>query len=217
MRYPPLRYHLERVLLDSMGGVTRTGPLSPGLAPHVSSKDVVAPVPTAFHFGDEAQAIATRLDKQTHKMMGHCSEKEDRRCHSCKKPYKTLKVRHAAYQPQCSGTQRHLKLVVSNLGLLPTFRAGFWQNGFFADFYFWSAGCFRGLCRRIFSFSWEKMRRKILKVNSRQNPLKFKEQISPTHFCRGAGPTAWSLSHCFSELADSPQFSVFSSCSRSCT
>ena len=30
-------------------------------------------------------------------------------------------------------------------------RAGSWQNGFFADFYFWAAGFFRGFCRRIFS------------------------------------------------------------------
>ena len=30
-------------------------------------------------------------------------------------------------------------------------RLGFWQNGFFADFYFWAAGFFRGFCRRIFS------------------------------------------------------------------
>ena len=30
-------------------------------------------------------------------------------------------------------------------------RVGFWQNGFFADFYFWAAGFFRGFSRRIFS------------------------------------------------------------------
>ena len=30
-------------------------------------------------------------------------------------------------------------------------RVGFWQNGFFVDFYFWAAGFFRGFCRRIFS------------------------------------------------------------------
>ena len=29
-------------------------------------------------------------------------------------------------------------------------RVGFWQNGFFADFYFWAAGFFRGFSRRIF-------------------------------------------------------------------
>ena len=33
----------------------------------------------------------------------------------------------------------------------PIFRVGFWQNGFFADFYFWAAGFFRGFSRRIFS------------------------------------------------------------------
>ena len=31
------------------------------------------------------------------------------------------------------------------------FRVGFWQNGFFVDFYFCAAGFFRGFCRRIFS------------------------------------------------------------------
>ena len=33
----------------------------------------------------------------------------------------------------------------------PFFAVGFWQNGFFADFYFWAAGFFRGFSRRIFS------------------------------------------------------------------
>ena len=73
------------------------------------------------------------------------------------------------------------------------FRVGFWQNGFFADFYFWAAGFFRGFCRRIFfpSFLWRKVHRKILQENPRQNPPKFIQQKSPTHFCRGAGPTLW--------------------------
>ena len=35
-------------------------------------------------------------------------------------------------------------------------RVGFGQNGFSADFCFWAARFFRGFCRRIFSFSWEK-------------------------------------------------------------
>ena len=61
---------------------------------------------------------------------------------------------------------------------------------------------FRGflfLSRRIFprifspdffsSFLWEKVPRKILQENPRQNPPKFIQQKSPTHFCRGAGPT----------------------------
>ena len=30
-------------------------------------------------------------------------------------------------------------------------RVGFWQNGFFADFYFWAAKFYRGFCREIFS------------------------------------------------------------------
>ena len=55
------------------------------------------------------------------------------------------------------------------------------------------------LGRRIFSrilspdffssFLWEKVPRKILQVNPRQNPPNFIQQKSPTHFCRGAGPT----------------------------
>ena len=60
---------------------------------------------------------------------------------------------------------------------------------------------FRGflfLGRRIFSrifspdyfssFLWEKCPGKILQGNPRQNPPKFIQQKSPTHFCRGAGP-----------------------------
>ena len=60
---------------------------------------------------------------------------------------------------------------------------------------------FRGflfLGRRIFSrifspdffssFLWEKVPRKILQENPRQNPPKFIQQKSPTHFCRGSGP-----------------------------
>ena len=41
--------------------------------------------------------------------------------------------------------------VSRNLPEWAIFRVGFWQNGFFADFYFWAAGIFRGFCRRIFS------------------------------------------------------------------
>ena len=61
---------------------------------------------------------------------------------------------------------------------------------------------FRGflfLGRRIFSrilspdffssFLWEKVPRKILQENPWQNPPKFTQQKSPTHFYRGAGPT----------------------------
>ena len=33
-----------------------------------------------------------------------------------------------------------------------------------------------------------KSAQKILQENPRQNPLKFIQQKSPTHFCRGAGP-----------------------------
>ena len=58
------------------------------------------------------------------------------------------------------------------------------------DFYFWAAGFFRGFCRRIFLLIFVgKVPRKILHENPRQNPPKFAQQKSPTHFCRGAGPS----------------------------
>ena len=43
------------------------------------------------------------------------------------------------------------------------------------------------------SFLWEKVPRKILQENPRQNPPKIIRQKSPTHFCRGAGPTFLSV------------------------
>ena len=60
------------------------------------------------------------------------------------------------------------------------------------------------------SFSWEKVPRKILQENPRQNPPKFIQQKSPTHFCRGAGPTTASRSSLPPTLC--PQFSVIKSC-----
>ena len=66
-------------------------------------------------------------------------------------------------------------------------RLGFWQNG--SDFYFCAAGFFRGFCRRNFShFCGEKVPRKILQEDRRQNPPKVIQQKSLTHFCRGARP-----------------------------
>ena len=74
-----------------------------------------------------------------------------------------------------------------------TVRAGFRQNGFFADFYFWAAGFFRGFPRRIFSphfcgkkcpeKSSRKIPGKILQILYNKNPL--------THFCRLARATFW--------------------------
>ena len=65
-------------------------------------------------------------------------------------------------------------------------RAGFRQNGFFADFYFWAAGFFRGFSRRIFSphFCGKKCPEK----SSRKIPGKILQNLynknPPTHFCR---------------------------------
>ena len=69
-------------------------------------------------------------------------------------------------------------------------RVGFWQNGFFADFHFWAAGIFRGFCCRIFSphFCGKKCPENP-QENPRQYPPKLIQQKSPTHFCRGAGPS----------------------------
>ena len=78
---------------------------------------------------------------------------------------------------------------LENFILARNLRDGFWQNGFFADFYFWAAGFFRGFCRRVFFFLIfvGKVPRKILQENPRQNPPKLIQQKSPTTFCRGAG------------------------------
>ena len=65
-------------------------------------------------------------------------------------------------------------------------RAGFRQNGFFADFYFWAAGFFCGFSRRIFSphFCGKKCPEK----SSRKIPGKILQHLynknPPTHFCR---------------------------------
>ena len=90
-------------------------------------------------------------------------------------------------------------------GFIVILRAGFWQNGFFADFcfffgppdffagffspvfyfFFWAAGFFRGFSRRIFFPHFcgkkcpEKSSGKILRILYNKNP--------PTHFCRLAG------------------------------
>ena len=58
--------------------------------------------------------------------------------------------------PQISPDFSHRKFQISNripnqISPKINFRAGSWQNGFFADFYFWAAGFFRGFSRRIFS------------------------------------------------------------------
>ena len=47
---------------------------------------------------------------------------------------------------------------------LESFRAGFWNNGPFADFYVWAAGFFSRILSPDFSssFLWEKVPRKIL-------------------------------------------------------
>ena len=74
---------------------------------------------------------------------------------------------------------------------LRALEVGFWQNEFSSDFYFWAAGIFL-LSPDLFSFLWEKVPREILQENPQQNPPKFIQQKSLTHFCRGAGPRSFS-------------------------
>ena len=63
-----------------------------------------------------------------------------------------------------------------------TVRVGFWQNGFFADSIFGAAGFFSRILSPDFLSSclWEKVPRKILQENPRQNPPNFIQQKSPT-------------------------------------
>ena len=70
-------------------------------------------------------------------------------------------------------------------------RVGFWQNGFFVRiFIFEPPDFFADFLSPdfLFSFLWEKGAQKNPPGKSRQNPPKFIQQKSPTHFCRGAGP-----------------------------
>ena len=63
------------------------------------------------------------------------------------------------------------------------FRAGFRQNGFFADFYFWAAGFFRGFSRRIFLLIFVgKSAQKNPPGKSPANPPKFTQQKSSNTF-----------------------------------
>ena len=73
-------------------------------------------------------------------------------------------------------------------------RAGFRQNGFFADFYFWAAGFFRGFPRRIFSphFCGKKCPEKSSRENPRENPPNFVQQKSSNTFLQiGRGKNSW--------------------------
>ena len=110
-------------------------------------------------------------------------------------------------------------------------RAGSRQNGFFADFYFWAAGFFRGFCRRIFSphfcgkkcpeKSSRKIPGKILQNLYYKNPPKFILQKSSNTFlqiaqgnfskiklalfyCRGRFPREKQRFGRFSSLPPSP-------------
>ena len=67
----------------------------------------------------------------------------------------------------------------------------FGRTDFSRIFMFGPPVFFRGFCRQFFSPHFrEKKSPEILQENPRQNPPKFIQQKSPTHFCRGAGPTS---------------------------
>ena len=67
----------------------------------------------------------------------------------------------------------------------------FGRTDFFTNFIFGPPDFFSWIFSPDFFswFLWEKVPRKILQANPRQNPPKILQQKSPTHFCRGAGPT----------------------------
>ena len=83
--------------------------------------------------------------------------------------------------------QMSLSVVVVALGTLNILRVGFWQNGFFVDFYFLAAGFCRGFCRRIVfsSFLRGRVPRKILQENPRQHPPNLYSKIPDTFLQRG--------------------------------
>ena len=102
-----------------------------------------------------------------------CAARSRQACHAsqaqstnCPNP-----AQHISFGQGGPGSQRKMP---ENL------RVGFWQNGFFADFYFWAAGFFRGFYRRIFFLLIfvGKVPRKILQENPRENPPKFIQQKS---------------------------------------
>ena len=55
-------------------------------------------------------------------------------------------------------------------------RVGFWQSGFFADFYFWAAGFLRGFSRRNFLLIFVRE-----KVHRKNIPGKFPTKSSKIH------------------------------------
>ena len=62
-------------------------------------------------------------------------------------------------------------------------RVGFWQNGFFADFYFWAAGFFGDLVAGFFLLIFVgKSAQKILHENPQQNAPNFIRQKSSDIF-----------------------------------
>ena len=67
-------------------------------------------------------------------------------------------------------------------------RVGFWQNGFFADFYFWAIGFFRA--DFVAGFFLVFVGKSAQKSPPGKSPAKsskiYTTKIPDTHFCRGA-------------------------------
>ena len=91
----------------------------------------------------------------------------------------------------------------SEVGTNLIFWVRFWQNGFFANFFFGAAGFFFADFAAGFfsSFLWGQVPRKILQENPWQNPPNFAQQKSTTYFCRGAGPIIFRVTKCLRENA----------------
>ena len=73
------------------------------------------------------------------------------------------------------------------------FRAGSWQNGFFADFSFRAAGFFCGFCRRIFLllFVGKNPRRNPPKFIYKKNPRPWTERLVNKGLSRQVSRAAW--------------------------
>ena len=96
------------------------------------------------------------------------------------------------------GRYRYMDITLFLIGLsCRKIRAGFRQSEFFADFYFWAAGFFRGFSRLDFfsSFLWEKVPRKHPPGKSPAKSSKiFTTKIPDTCLQRGRAKTCSALS-----------------------
>ena len=105
-------------------------------------------------------------------------------CTSAKQVSEGARLSKTLLGDLCSlGPKDLLHPLVTTFGNFEFFRVGFWQNGFFADFYFWAAGIFSRILSPDFSHRFWKSAQKNPPGKS---PAKSSNK-SPTRFCRGGG------------------------------